>query len=542
MKFDDVIHQLGDFGSYQKRMFLLTCLVSVPTAFHVLMSVFVLAVPDHRCAIPELDNDTYASQGPWHDDLINQSIPWLSQKNMYSQCEVFVKDVTQRDWNNTTRKCDKWVYSKEIFTSTFVTEVCGIYLHSNYLLLNSRVWNYYFPFYIVILLGTIGQFASGLAVAFVHSYVPFVILKFCATFFGSGLYLASYVIGMELVGPRKRKYAGIIKECFWVLGHFLLIAIAYGLRDWRHLQIVLSIPNFLIISYFLLLNESPRWLVSRNRLQEASEIIKIAAKTNNVTMADKMANLKEIELDGIGEKVWHMMTNHVLLIRCLVIFANWIVASMVYYGLSLNVGNLSGDLYLNFFLSGVVELLSYFLCLIFLDKAGRKLLQCLFMLTAGAACVCTLFPVLYGTKDLSWITLVLSLVGKFGSSAAFAIIYIYTVELFPTVMRNSGLGLCSVMARVGGILAPYIADIGQVISGDMAVVLPLLIFGGACVFAGLLALLLPETANKMLPDTVEDAKNFGRKNNKRSFNLQPLEPNSEKIGKLNPVFTMDSPI
>lgn len=72
-----------------------------------------------------------------------------------------------------------------------------------------------------------------------------------------------------------------------------------------------------------LLNESPRWLVSRNRLQEASEIIKIAAKTNNVTMADKMANLKEIELDGIGEKVWHMMTNHVLLIRCLVIFANW---------------------------------------------------------------------------------------------------------------------------------------------------------------------------------------------------------------------------
>ncbi|KAK0052876.1 organic cation transporter-like protein isoform X2, partial [Biomphalaria pfeifferi] len=122
MKFDDVIHELGDFGSYQKRMFLLTCLVSVPTSFHILMSVFVLAVPDHRCAIPELDNDTYASQGPWHDELINQSIPWLSQKNMYSQCEVFVKDVTQRDWSNMTRKCDKWVYSKEIFTSTFVTE------------------------------------------------------------------------------------------------------------------------------------------------------------------------------------------------------------------------------------------------------------------------------------------------------------------------------------------------------------------------------------------------------------------------------------
>uniref|UniRef100_A0A2C9K4E3 Major facilitator superfamily (MFS) profile domain-containing protein n=1 Tax=Biomphalaria glabrata TaxID=6526 RepID=A0A2C9K4E3_BIOGL len=484
MKFDDVIHELGDFGSYQKRMFSLTCLVSVPTAFHVLMSVFVLAVPDHRCAIPELDNDTYASQGPWDDDLINQSIPWLSQKNMYSQCEVFVKDVTQRDWNNMTRKCDKWVYSKEIFTSTFVTEinmVCDDVSYKTYA--NMAVMGGMMAGSLilgsladvlgrkkVVLLGTIGQFASGLAVAFVHSYVPFVILKFCATFFGSGLYLAAYVIGIELVGPKKRKYTAIINEFFWVLGLFLLTAIAYGLRDWSHLQIVLSIPNFLIISYFLLLNESPRWLVSRQKFKEASEIIKAAARTNNVTISEKMANLEEIELDGIGEKVWRMMTNLVLLIRCLVIFANWIVASMVYYGLSLNVGNLSGDLYLNFFLSGVVELLSYVLCLIFLDKAGRKLLQCLFMLTAGIACVCTLFPVLYGTKELSWITLVLSLVGKFGSSAAFAIIYIYTVELFPTVMRNSGLGLCSVMARIGGILAPYIADIGHVISADIDVV------------------------------------------------------------------------
>ncbi|XP_055888321.1 organic cation transporter protein-like [Biomphalaria glabrata] len=552
MKFDEIIQELGEFGRYQKRMYFLACLVTIPTAFHILMSVFVLAVPDHRCAIPELDNDTYASQGPWHADLINQSIPWLSQKNMYSQCEVFVKDVTQRDWSNMTRKCDKWVYSKEIFTSTFVTEmnmVCHHVTYKTYVSMAVMGGLMAGSFILgtlsdvlgrkkVVLLGTIGQLASGLAVAFVHSYIPFVVLKFCATFFGCGMYLASYVIGMELVGPTKRRHAGIISSFFWLIGHFLLTGIAYVLRNWRHLQIVLSVPNFLMISYFLLLHESPRWLVSRQRLKEASEIIKVAAKTNNVVLSDKVAHLEEIELDGAGEKVWHMMTNLVLLIRCLVIFVNWLVACLVYYGLSLNVGNLSGDLYLNFFLSGVVELLSYFLCLIFLDKAGRKLLQCLFMLTAGIACVCTLFPVLYGTKDISWMTMALSLVGKFGASAAFAVIYIYTAELFPTVMRNSGLGISSVVARVGGILAPYIADIGHVISGDMAVVLPLLIFGGASIFAGLLALLLPETANKMFPDTVEDAKNFGRKKSKNSFDLQGMT--SQQNGKWNLSFTVDS--
>ena len=62
-----------------------------------------------------------------------------------------------------------------------------------------------------------------------------------------------------------------------------------------------------------------------------------------------------------------------------------------------------------------------------------------------------------GRKDERWMTLTLALVGKFGISAGFAIICVYSAELFPTVMRNSAIGFCSVSARIGGILAPYIA-------------------------------------------------------------------------------------
>ncbi|KAH9503726.1 hypothetical protein Btru_067253 [Bulinus truncatus] len=415
MKFDDVIHELGEFGTYQKRVFLLACLVFIPTSFHILMSVFILAVPDHRCAIPGLDNDTYKSQGQWHDDLINRSIPWQSEKKMYSQCELFVKDVTQSDWTNKTRKCHKWVYSRDIFQSTFVTQadmVCDDVSYKTYasmavmggMIAGSLILASLADIIgrkKIFVIGTTGQLACGLAAGFVRSFVPFTILKFFTTFFGSGMYLTSYVIGIELVGPSKRAYFGIFMEFFW------------------------------------LLNESARWLITRHRLEEASKIIKRAAKVNQVILSDKVANLEDIELNTKGEKVWHMMTNWVLVIRCLVIFANWLVASLVYYGLSLNVGNLSGDLYMNFFLSGVIELVSYIACLIFLDKAGRKLLQCLFMLTAGVS---------HGS--------LLSLVGKFGASAAFAVIYIYTVELFPTVFRNSGVGISSVMARIGGVLSP----------------------------------------------------------------------------------------
>ena len=73
-----------------------------------------------------------------------------------------------------------------------------------------------------------------------------------------------------------------------------------------------------------------------------------------------------------------------------------LVASMVYYGLSLNAEDLSGDIYLNFFLLAIVELAAYIFCLIFLDKSGRKFLQCFSMVLGGVACIATLFPVIYG--------------------------------------------------------------------------------------------------------------------------------------------------
>jgi OCT family organic cation transporter-like MFS transporter 4/5 len=60
---------------------------------------------------------------------------------------------------------------------------------------------------------------------------------------------------------------------------------------------------------------------------------------------------------------------------------------------------------------------------------------------------------------VQWTLLVLSNLGKLGASAGFSIIYLFSAELYPTVVRNSMMGASSMVARLGGIVSPYIAQL-----------------------------------------------------------------------------------
>ena len=49
--------------------------------------------------------------------------------------------------------------------------------------------------------------------------------------------------------------------------------------------------------------------------------------------------------------------------------------------------------------------------------------------------------------------------GKCGVAGCFDIIYNYTVEMYPTVVRTTGLGICSMVGRFGGIAAPMVREV-----------------------------------------------------------------------------------
>ncbi len=62
---------------------------------------------------------------------------------------------------------------------------------------------------------------------------------------------------------------------------------------------------------------------------------------------------------------------------------------------------------------------------------------------------------------LQTLALALEMAGKFGFTMAYCVIYIYTAELYPTVLRNLGIGMCSSAARIGSITAPYVIFLGK---------------------------------------------------------------------------------
>ncbi|NXL54536.1 S226A protein, partial [Podilymbus podiceps] len=97
--------------------------------------------------------------------------------------------------------------------------------------------------------------------------------------------------------------------------------------------------------------------------------------------------------------------------------------------------------------------------------------------------------------DLRTLRTALAVFGKGCLAASFNCVFLYTGELYPTIIRQTGMGLANTMARLGSITAPLVKMMGEVFP-----TLPFIIYGAAPVVSGLVAIFLPETRDKALPE------------------------------------------
>ena len=102
--------------------------------------------------------------------------------------------------------------------------------------------------------------------------------------------------------------------------------------------------------------------------------------------------------------------------------------------------------------------------------------------------------------------------GKYIAQVCWGIVYLYTSELFPTVIRSVALSFACSMARIGSMTAPFIAYLAEIDP-----ILPIFVFGTITFLVGLQTVLLPETNKKKLPDTLIEGEMFLKKNNPFKF-------------------------
>ncbi|XP_077988630.1 organic cation transporter protein-like [Glandiceps talaboti] len=555
VEFDDILKHVGEFGTYQKRAYHLLCLVGIIAAFHAFAQVFLVAETDHWCNVPELDGyeETYCvnttTKATCLETMKNLSIPREENSGncessfLYSNCHRYDvsnisfypgMDITK--YTNNTIGCDYgWKYDRTQYKSTIFQEydlVCGRYylgaLSSSMQMVGLLIGNLLFGMLSdkigrmkALIIATVLMIVSGTACAFSPNIIVYCICRIGVGCAEMGMFLAAYVLGTELVGPSKRLYAGIVIDFFFSFGYILMSGLAYFIRYWWILQLVMTLPSVLFLSYWWIIPESPRWLMSVGKTEKAEQIIRKCAKVNKRTVPESVYeelqkdNLKNEEMKKTKEdtgSVTDIFRLPNMRKKTLSLFCIWATNSMVYYGLALNTSRLGGDDYLNAFISGAVEFPAQLLSLYAPGTIlGRRWSLCSLLVAGGTACLLTLFA---PSCEMEWIGISLAMTGKLCITASYSVVYLFTVEMYPTPLRTIGIGLCSTFARFGGILAPQMLLIGSIWEP-----LPIIIFGVCSILAGSLALWLPETRNRKLPETMQEGENFGKKSVSRKCDV-----------------------
>merc|ERR1712106_480753 len=217
------------------------------------------------------------------------------------------------------------------------------------------------------------------------------------------------------------------------------------------------------------------------------KVLQTAADTNKKVLPSLLEDTSSQKSSGSKASMLDLFRPATILIRSTVMFFNWLVATMCYYGLTSAAATLTPDLYINFMLAILVEIPAHFACILTVDRLGRKPVLGFSQILAGVTCIGAGLVTAQSLR-LRWLQITLALVGKFGATAGFAVVFVYTAEMFPTEIRSTAVGASSLCGRIGGILAPQIALLSSVYTP-----LPLIIMGSGSLLGGILVIMfLPE--------------------------------------------------
>lgn len=559
LDFDEILDAIGPRGIFQIRTTIILWFCCATLNMTVLSFVFVAFTPKYRCPITACGESSATST--FYQDPMTETYPDFLTQAFGS--EVAAKTSHCQEYlfpDQDSLTCEDYIHRLATDLNSANVSSCSssdLIIDENYVK-SSLVIDYDFTcsraflknvinsLYLVgMLLGSfiIGSLSdrcgrlkglllsillvsvAGSLCALQPPLIVLGILRVICGMGGVGAFICGYVIVVEMVTPKYSIQMNMLISIGFVIGSMILTGLSFFIREWKYLQLAIHMPLILLLSYGFLVPESPRWLISKGRHLEAKKIIAQIAKANGRAepthlygKSNTVHTYHEIRSVDEIEKVslWEVFNHRPLLWRTLAMMVNWFSVTMSFYGIIFTLTSLAGDPYLNFFLGILTELPGIFLVYASVRFVGRRINMSFLMTLGGVSCI--IAGISMGSNfHLS--QRIFALLAKLCAAAIFNSIFLYTTELYPTNIRNSALGSCSTIGRIGGVSALLLGGLRQI-----WVPLPLLVYGCIGIIAGFGTLFLPETTGTPLPETIEEALQVGK-----NSSFKPFRCNASKV-------------
>jgi MFS transporter, putative metabolite:H+ symporter len=358
-------------------------------------------------------------------------------------------------------------------------------------------------FQMTVLIFALFGFLSALA----PSWEWLAALRFITGFGLGGALPLDFSLYAEFLPSQNRGRNLVILESFWAVGTIIAAGLAWLLVPnfgWRPLLATSALGALLVLWIRRSIPESPRYLAISGRAVEAKEILARVATANDRPGPERDLITGERQGGATVAKLWMPRLRR----STLMLWITWFCIALAYYGLFtwlpsafVERGFSSLQTYQNTFVLALAQLPGYFSAAYLIERWGRRNTLSLYLLASGVFTF--LFAVASG---LGWV-LASAILMSFFSLGAWAALYAWTPELYPTEIRTTGMGWASGMARVAGIVAPTVGGIlfglAATSSGSLLSVLSL--WAAAFFIGGLAVFLLGvETKRRALSDTVSD--------------------------------------
>ncbi|KAL0870444.1 hypothetical protein ABMA27_005441 [Loxostege sticticalis] len=520
--YERALSEVGQNGKFQKRFdifynFIFTSLWAI--AYNSI--ILALVIIPYSCQLPSKPENVSGME--WKSRYIPTYYDNSTGKVAFSRCQIYINP----DESNETKACDVYSYNKTWYKSTVPSEnnwICDDELKVAHIFAYSKIgeavgsvifgwfgdiYGRRLSYVLSLFLLVLGRLISVLTSPW---YILFVAGCVLAWFPSWTVVQSATVISMEISAPERRSTIATLRTLGYSTGMCIMPLIYWWLGDWKTFMIVTTSTQlpFLLFSWKIL--ESPRWLWVEGKPKDCVKELNRIAKVNKTKMETETK--EEIFMTKATKtteafRPLSLFSSRRLAINTILQLYLWASVSLSYTVLLLSSSEKSdGNPFLEFTWQSMAEVPATFLGAWLADNLGRR--------HAGATAysVSALMWILIFFRECGtstwlqewWVGSTLVIVNRLATTVSYYVIYLFNMELYPTCLRQSGMSMGNVFSSGGSAIAPYLMykrrTLDTRIPGAVLFVVTLLGTGSM--------LLLPETLNATLPETVRDARDFGR--------------------------------